>query len=530
MDKAGSMVMWAALAGTAWPSIVNAQVLHELPGGPGDWSGYSVSGIGDIDADGHDDVVVGLPGHSNVGLARVYSGAQGTLLASWSYGSYFEFGYSVDSAGDVNGDGVPDVVVGARDIHPDTSENYISVWSGKTLTKLCHEFLSSKGHLAVTGRGDVDGDGLADVAGSDVAYSAVRLYETPCDYQTDLTKFDSQLGYSLDELDDVDGDGVTDLLVGAPLDQGLGSVNAYSGASGALLYVVRGLAPGDRLGTSVAAVGDLDADGVPDFVAGADQSGNDEPGYVLVCSGDTGGILRAFTGALPEDRFGASVAGVGDFNGDGWSDIGVGASQQTQPGAGYATIFSGLGGGVLRRWSGAAIGEAFGFAVDGAGDVDANGFSDVIVGAPYSAEFGAFAGLATIFGGCPGAIEAYGHGCAGGGGFVPQLTMDGCPTAGGSVELAIKNGFGGSMALVLIGQGSASGTLASGCPLLVSGLLPVMPALPLGGSGAGQGSVQVNAPLPASTPAVKLSLQAFVLDPTVPAGYAGTNGVRLAID
>jgi len=506
-----------------------AQSLHHFVGTAGDWMGYSVSGVGDLDADGYDDVVAGLPGHSNFGQARVYSGAQGALLATWFYGSYFEFGVSVDSAGDVDGDGVPDVIISARDIHPDTFDSYMSVWSGRTLSMHCVEFLGSKAVIAVSGRGDVDGDGLDDVAAGQPAYSFVRLFES-CDFAGDLTKPGSQFGASVDGLDDVDGDGIPELLVGAPLDGGFGSASVRSGATGAELFFVRGLTAGDRLGTSVAALGDLDGDGVTEFVAGADQSGNGKPGYVLVCSGADGDILRALVGGMANDRFGASVAGAGDFNGDGVPDIAVGASQQPQPGPGYVTLFSGADFTVLRRWSGEAAGDAFGFAVDRAGDVDGNGFSDLIVGAPYSDAGGVDAGTATIFGGCPGAIEAYGHGCPGSGGFVPELAMDGCPTAGGSISLAIEGGVGGGLTLVLVGLETASGVLASGCPLYVGGLLPLMPTLPLGGVGPGQGSVQVNATLPASMPAVELELQGFVLDPAVAAGYAATNGVRLAID
>lgn len=510
-------------------TTAGAQVLHQFQGGADDWMGYAVSGIGDIDNDGRDDFVVGLPGYSNVGQARVYSGDSGALLATWFNGNYYEFGIAVDSAGDVDGDGVPDVIVSARDIHPDTFDSYLSVWSGATLTKICSEFMGSKQTIAVTGRGDVDGDGLDEVAGGLAYYSIVWLLGSPCDFASQLTS-SGEFGYSIDGLSDVDGDAVPDLVVGAPGVGNFGIASVRSGATGTQLYFIRGLSMGDRLGTSVAGLGDLDGDGVTEIAAGADQSINGQAGYVLVCSGVDGHVLYQLLGSLPKDRFGGSVAGAGDFNGDGVPDIAVGATQQFQPAPGYATLYSGADGSVLRHWVGDADGDAFGYAVDAAGDVDGNGFNDLIVGAPYNDTAGLDAGTATIFGGCPGAIEAYGQGCPGAGGFIPTLALDGCPTPGGSVSLDIDKGAGGSLALVLVGLAPASVVLASGCPLLVGSLLPVMPALPLGGSGAGQGSVHVNAPLPASTPAVELSLQAFALDPTVPAGYAATNGVRLLID
>lgn len=128
-----------------------------------------------------------------------------------------------------------------------------------------------------------------------------------------------------------------------------------------------------------------------------------------------------------------------------------------------------------------------------------------------------------------GTSAAYGAGCPGSGGFVPQLALDGCPKAGGAVTLSVAQGLGGTTAILFFGFGQTSTPMQNGCTLLVSPL-PLVLALPLGGSGAGQGSISVPAVIPANALPVTFDMQVFTQDAGVFQGYANSNGVEVEVN
>lgn len=177
-------------------------------------------------------------------------------------------------------------------------------------------------------------------------------------------------------------------------------MRVHSGASGALLYTHAGAASGDYMGFAVARLGDVDGDFVDDFLAGAPQGAIpgrfDVPsfglaglhpagvGYVDVCSGATGSVIRTHTGTGIRQDFGREVTGTPDLDGDGVADYAVGAPYTGPWAGGYVKVYSGATGTVLFTLSKATTGayERFGAAISAGGDVDGDGTPDLAIGAP----------------------------------------------------------------------------------------------------------------------------------------------------
>ena len=167
-----------------------------------------------------------------------------------------------------------------------------------------------------------------------------------------------------------------------------GSAFVYSGATGALLRTVHGLAAGNRLGYSGSTVGDVNADGFDDFIVGTFIPTG--IGYARVYSGATGSVLYHLTDGVVGDSFGHSVAGIGDANGDGTPDFAVAAPNSNVGGAvsGFVRVYSGLDASVLREFIGLP-GVHLGYCLNPAGDVNGDHLYDLAIGMLVPRLFGA---------------------------------------------------------------------------------------------------------------------------------------------
>jgi hypothetical protein len=413
-------------AAAAWllsnPPDLHAQsVLSKFEGDSAqDSFGLGVAGVGDVDVDGLADVAIGAylddPNGADSGRLQVFSGFDGhVILALDGPAAGDWFGRAVGRAGDVNGDGHADFVAGASRSDANGSDSGTAiVFSGKDGSALFTVQGAAGDYLgwAVSGGEDVDLDGLPDFAISahdHVTFSKAD-YVLVCSGKDGsvLLRFDGDhsghtLGNAVALLGDVNGDGHADVLAGAGFDdrvaQDAGSVRLFSGADGAILFDLDGEAARDRFGNTLAAAGDVDADGIPDFVVGANGTNVNgiDSGTAYVYSGRDASLIFRVDGADGGD-FLANASGVGDLNGDGHAELLIGAPSASSPNgaSGVALLVSGFSGSTLYRFAGESDGDFFGREVGFVGDADGDGLEDLLVAAPASDEQGTGAGSAYL--------------------------------------------------------------------------------------------------------------------------------------
>ena len=414
--------------GTLAPAARGQSVLYTFYGdSPGDWFGYSVSGAGDVNGDDFEDVIVGAYYDDNNGYrsgsARVFSGADGSILYTFDGDSPHDyFGWSVSGAGDVNGDGFADLIVGV--IYDDN--NGLNSGSARVFSGLDGSILytfdgDSPGDVlgvSVSGAGDVNADGFDDLivgasgADNNGSFSGSARVFSGLDgsvlYTFDGDSPGDRFGWSVSGAEDVNGDGFADVIVGAYGDDDngtdSGSARVFSGLDGSVLYAFDGDSAGDTFGFSVSGAGDANGDGSPDLIVGAHYDGNNgvASGSARVFSGLDGSILYTFDGDSAGDEFGYSVSDAGDVNEDGFADLIVGASRDDNNGSnsGSARVFSGLDGSLLYTLDGDSEKNRFGYSVSGAGDVNGDGRDDLIVGAFRDDNNGQDSGSARVSSGC----------------------------------------------------------------------------------------------------------------------------------
>ena len=413
----------------------------------GDKFGHAVHTAGDVNADGFADVIIGAPQYThNVykeGAAFVFYGGSYGLgsTPAWVAGSGQQgssFGSAVSTAGDVNGDGYDDVIVGAEeykvvfDLNGEPQSGAVFVYHGSEEGlsptpdwTILAEAPEIRLGWAVSTAGDINGDGYDDVVVSAPHYESeasqtnegkVYLYLGGADglaaapaWSYECNRGTALCGASLDAAGDVNGDDYDDVILGAPNcdalieDEGCALVffGSEAGFSLTANWVQDGSQEGALFGRSVAGAGDVNGDGYHDILVGA-------PGYTLdilvpqvgaaylFYGSDTGPSHAhdwATYGEETYSRYGFSLHLAGDVNNDGYGDVLIGSyllgtngSEVHQPDEGGAYLFKGSASGLGSTTSWSAYGDKaeawFGYSLGTAGDVDGDLADDILVGSP----------------------------------------------------------------------------------------------------------------------------------------------------
>jgi hypothetical protein len=331
--------------------------------------GASVAGIGDVNGDLIPDMLHGSPGSNSGGMTangkvQIRSGADGSQIDRvLGAATGDELGAAVANAGDVTGDGVDDFLCGAPFNNGGAADGgAVYLYNGATRA-LVRTWLGADagGHFGAAISGGVD----------------------------------------------LDGDTVPDVVIGAPDAEvgGLtaaGRAFAYSGATGALIRSHDGAAQDDRLGAAVLALDDLNADLRGDYVVGipgSDFGPGARAGAIEAFSGASGASLYVRGGGSDAAEFGAALARIADRDGDGVNEIAIGAPAVAGAlGAVYGAvrIYLGASGDFDKQFLPTETDTRYGAAVASAGDADLDGVDDLLIGAP-EADAGAFTSAGTLW-------------------------------------------------------------------------------------------------------------------------------------
>lgn len=346
----------------------------------GDRFGFVNRSLGDMDGDGVTEIGIGAPDNTEAGTGTgkvyIYSGATGELLRSHVGNENDFLGYEMSGVGDIDGDGLAEYIIAG----PGSSRFVTLIGPGRVSL-----YNGATGEIMHTWIGEHDESGFGAVCAGAGPVPA------------------SNEG-------DIDGDGTPDILIGSAMaDAGgpqSGRMYVYSGATYEELFRFDGKESEDWLGFGLGGLGDLDGDGHSDFAVGAPNDGPADQGLVYVFSGRT--FEQLPFSPIEADATGLGlgslfVSGAGDIDGDGIPDIFASDLRNTAHGSltGRSYVFSGSTGVTIREWTGEQAGEGFGVG-RACGDVDHDGVTDFAISAWRSFLGTRFGGKCYIFSGATG--------------------------------------------------------------------------------------------------------------------------------
>ncbi len=341
--RSGHLRSGAAAVLSLAPATASGQVVAwQLDGQPGGSLGHALVALGDLDGDGVAELGVGAPHHVDAagiatGRALIVSGATGALLRTHDGASSGDlFGWSIAALNDWDQDGWPDYAVGAIGVDvPANAAGAISIFSGAT--GVLHSTISGSAALdqlgdRMTGIDDADGDGIGDLLVGVSQKAQARVYAA-----TGQLHFTHQgaagelLGKTVARIGDVDHDGRDDYAVAEPFwSSGFtgfrrGRVHVFSATTQTSLGTVKGFSAGDEFGFAIAPLGDVNQDSWNDFaissVVAGGGFGQQFRGQVQVVSGSTLAPLYQLDGVQQNDQFGTALCRVADLDLDGIDDF-----------------------------------------------------------------------------------------------------------------------------------------------------------------------------------------------------------------
>ncbi|MEH1940860.1 MAG: hypothetical protein V7L01_11665 [Nostoc sp.] len=465
---------------------------------PDDRSGNSISSAGDINGDGIDDLIIGAdgadPNGDNSGQSYVVFGSKKSFAAQFYLStlngtSGFAInginpndfsGNSISSAGDINGDGIDDLIIGANGASPNgdsSGQSYVVFGSKKSFAAQFNlSTLNGTSGFAINGineydslgisvssAGDINGDGVDDLIigapfSSPNGTSSGQSYvvfgsKTPFAAQLNLSTLNGTSGFAINGINpddhsgnsvssagDINGDGVDDLIIGAPnaSPNGISSGQSYvvfgskksfaaqlnlSTLNGTSGFTINGINPDDRSGNSVSSAGDINGDGVDDLIIAAPNASpngtSSGQSYVVFGSktpfaaqfnlstlnGNNGFVINGFNKG--DGLFNNSVSSAGDINGDGIDDLIIAAPNASPNGtnSGQSYVVFGSKEGFAAQLNLSTFNGTNGFAINGinsddrsgyslgsAGDINGDGIDDLIIGTPNASSNGTNSG------------------------------------------------------------------------------------------------------------------------------------------